>query len=227
MFVLPSDRKNLTQPRNDVTGMSRDRWPRFCDSRASTLRWDQSRAGVGFAGPSAGRRPRTSAWRSSGASARPRNRRGRGCGQRRPRSGTTRPVPRASKAWQRVWRFGRSSVERRIDRFIIPLGDCLALCRGPNPCPTVQVAVDVPAATVLMEPRIRQTASRARQQSRLHRSHRLRLEASSANATTPYRRNLRANVLHLITAARRTFRLMTHDLLATFVYVAHFVFTEH
>ena len=56
---------------------------------------------------------------------------------------------------------------------------------------------------------------------------RLRLEASSANATTPHRRNLRANVLHLITAARRTFRLMTHDLLATFVYVAHFVFTEH
>ena len=127
--------------------------------------------GVGFAGPSAGRRPRTSAWRSSGASARPRNRRRRGCGQRRPRSGTTRPAPRSSKAWQRVWRFRRSSVERRIDRFIIPLGDCLALCRGPNPCPTVQVAVDVPAATVLMEPRIRQTASRARQQSRLHRSH--------------------------------------------------------
>jgi len=118
-----------------------------------------------------GRRPWTRAWRSSGASARPRNRHRRGCGQRRPLSGTTRPVPRASKAWQRVWRFGRSSVERRIDRFIIPLGDCLALCRGPNPCPTVQVAADVPAATVLMEPRIRQTASRARQQSRLHRSH--------------------------------------------------------
>jgi hypothetical protein len=38
---------------------------------------------------------------------------------------------------------------------------------------------------------------------------------------------LRANVLHLITAARRAFRLMTHDLLATFVYVAHFGFTEH
>ena len=56
---------------------------------------------------------------------------------------------------------------------------------------------------------------------------RLRLEASSANATTPHRRNLRANDLHLITAARRTFRLMTHDLLATFIYVAHFVFTEH
>ena len=56
---------------------------------------------------------------------------------------------------------------------------------------------------------------------------RLRLEASSANATTPHRRNLRANVLHLFTAARRTFRLMTHDLLATFVYVAHFGFTEH
>jgi hypothetical protein len=51
---------------------------------------------------------------------------------------------------------------------------------------------------------------------------RLRLEASSANATTPHRRNLRANDLHLTTAARRTFRLMTHDLLATFVYV-----TEH
>ena len=166
-------------------------------------------------------------WRSFGVSARPRNRRRRGCGQRRPLSGTTRPVPRASKAWQRVWRFGRSSVERRIDRFIIPFGDCLALCRGPNPCPTVQVAADVPAATVLMEPRIRQTASRARQQSRLHRSHRLRLEASSANATTPYRRNLRANVLHLITAARRTIRLMTHDLLATFIYLAHFGFTEH
>ena len=56
---------------------------------------------------------------------------------------------------------------------------------------------------------------------------RLRLEASSANATTPHRRNLRANDLHLITAARPTFRLMTHDLLATFIYVAHFVFTEH
>ena len=56
---------------------------------------------------------------------------------------------------------------------------------------------------------------------------RLRLEASSANATTPHRRNLRANDLHLITAARRTFRLMTHDLLATFIYVAHFVFTQH
>ena len=55
----------------------------------------------------------------------------------------------------------------------------------------------------------------------------LRLEASPANATTPHRRNLRANDLHLITAARRTFRLMTHDLLATFVYVAHFGFTEH
>lgn len=56
---------------------------------------------------------------------------------------------------------------------------------------------------------------------------RLRLEASSANATTPHRRNLRANDLHLITAARRTFRLMIHDLLATFIYLAHFVFTEH
>ena len=32
MFVLPSDRKNQTQPRNDVTGMSCDRWPGFCDS---------------------------------------------------------------------------------------------------------------------------------------------------------------------------------------------------
>jgi hypothetical protein len=56
---------------------------------------------------------------------------------------------------------------------------------------------------------------------------RLRLEASSANATTPRRRNLRANVLHPSTTARRTSRLMTHDLLATFVDLAHFGFTEH
>lgn len=59
------------------------------------------------------------------------------------------------------------------------------------------------------------------------RAGRLRLEASSANATTPHRRNLRANVLHPITATRGTFRLMTHDLLAAFIYLAHFGFTEH
>src|SRR6516225_6431034 len=70
-----------------------------------------------------------------------------------------------------VWRFGRSSVERRIDGFAIPLGDCFALFCVPNPCPTVRVAADEPAATVLMEPRVRQIASWTRQQSKLHRSH--------------------------------------------------------
>ena len=66
------------------------------------------------------------------------------------------------------WEIKRRAPDRQVHH---SLGDCLAPCRGPNPCPTVQVAADVPAATVLMEPRIRQTASRARQQSRLHRSH--------------------------------------------------------
>jgi len=59
-----------------------------------------------------------------------------------------------------VWRFGRSSVERRIDRFAIPLGDCFALCCGPNLCPAARVTTtDVPAATELIEPRVRQVAS--------------------------------------------------------------------
>jgi hypothetical protein len=45
-----------------------------------------------------------------------------------------------------VWRFG-SSVERRIDGLAIPLGDCFALCCGPNLCPAARVTTTVPAAT--------------------------------------------------------------------------------
>src|SRR6516225_5776094 len=86
--ALPRRGERMLDDPTDVLGLEPQHWHHLllfsCGQMCSavTLCWDQSpwqsgptRAGAGFAGPSAWRRPWTRAWRSSGVSARPRNRR--------------------------------------------------------------------------------------------------------------------------------------------------------